>query len=558
MARKELWAVLRAVIRQNRALTAGLFIAVAGAVAAALVPPLVLEQIVDGLTAGRGGSWALAAAYFAALALAGILDAGKEGLITLFGQKITRRLRQTMCAKLSRLPAERFVGQDPGATVSRFVGDVDTVEALFASGVISMAADICKVGSVLAVIFVKSRGLGILMLLVTPLLFWLTRAVQKRMLQAQLDNRRAAAQVSRHVPETIRNIRMIHTLQKERYMERRYDGAIQAGYRAMERSNFYDAVYSPVIVTISALVVAVMMVCAAMRGGMETLFGMSVGSAVAVIAYVGKVFEPLESIGMEIQNIQSAVAGVRRIGEFLAQPEQLSPDGRITLESLQKTGAPAIALREVSFGYQPGQTVLRRCSFTVETGGSATLTGRTGAGKSTVFKLLLGLYAPLSGSVLVFGVPADRIPPQIRRRLFGYVEQSFRMVPGTVADQITLWDETISRAAVWQAAGLVGLHETILELERGYDTPCAPELFSQGQWQLLSIARAVAADPAILLLDEITANLDGQTERLVLEALRRAARNRTVLSISHRLFQKTTGRRIPLEMTEDTGDGNEG
>ena len=341
-------------------------------------------------------------------------------------------------------------------------------------------------------------------------------------------------------------------------MERRYDGAIQAGYRAMERSNFYDAVYSPVIVTISALVVAVMMVCAAMRGGMETLFGMSVGSAVAVIAYVGKVFEPLESIGMEIQNIQSAVAGVRRIGEFLAQPEQLSPDGRITLESLQKTGAPAIALREVSFGYQPGQTVLRRCSFTVETGGSATLTGRTGAGKSTVFKLLLGLYAPLSGSVLVFGVPADRIPPQIRRRLFGYVEQSFRMVPGTVADQITLWDETISRAAVWQAAGLVGLHETILELERGYDTPCAPELFSQGQWQLLSIARAVAADPAILLLDEITANLDGQTERLVLEALRRAARNRTVLSISHRLFQKTTGRRIPLEMTEDTGDGNVG
>lgn len=160
MARKELWAVLRAVIRQNRALTAGLFIAVAGAVAAALVPPLVLEQIVDGLTAGRGGSWALAAAYFAALALAGILDAGKEGLITLFGQKITRRLRQTMCAKLSRLPAERFVGQDPGATVSRFVGDVDTVEALFASGVISMAADICKVGSVLAVIFVKSPGAG--------------------------------------------------------------------------------------------------------------------------------------------------------------------------------------------------------------------------------------------------------------------------------------------------------------------------------------------------------------------------------------------------------------
>ena len=339
---------------------------------------------------------------------------------------------------------------------------------------------------------------------------------------------------------------MIHTLQKERYMENRYDRAIQESYRAMEKSNFYDAIYSPIILCLSAAVVAVMMSCAAMGGELQALFGMSVGTAVAVIAYVGKVFGPLESIGMEIQNIQSAVAGVRRIRAFLQEPEQRAEDTAITLEGLRRSGAPAVELSAVDFSYQGSGAVLHGCGFSVAPGETVTLTGRTGAGKSTVFKLLLGLYAPTEGTVRIFGVDADRIPRAIKRRLFGYVEQSFRLVPGTVADQITLWDDQITREEVESAAAMVGLHETILALERGYDTPCTPALFSQGQLQLLAIARAVAADPAILLLDEMTANLDSDTEGRVLSALQRAAQSRTVLSISHRLYQHTGGREIEL------------
>jgi len=538
--------VLRSVLLRNRLLVLGLLLAAAGSVAFALLPPLVLEAAVNALTGGGTVSLRLALLYFGALALSGLFDAAQAFLITVFGQKTTRGLRHAMCAKLSRLPAAYFTAQAPGATVSRFVGDVDTVETLFASGVISMVVDVCKIAGILAVIFVKSPGLGCLLVLVTPPLFAMTRLFQKRMLQAQLDNRAAVSRVSQHVPETIRSIRMIHTLRKERYMEERYDEAIQESYRAMERSNFYDAVYSPIILTISAAVVAVMMTASSLGGPAQALFGMSVGTAVAVIAYVGKVFEPLESIGMEIQNIQSAVAGIRRIREFLAEPEQPEGDPSITLESLLSSGRPAVQLTDVSFHYDGSQQVLHGCGFTVAPGETVTLTGRTGAGKSTVFKLLLGLYAPDSGSVRIFGADADQIPSAVRRRLFGYVEQTFRPVPGTVADQIALWDASIPPEQVVAAAKLAGLHEAISRLELGYGTPWTEALFSQGERQLLGIARAVAADPAILLLDEITANLDADTEQAVLAALQKAARDRTVISISHRLYRHNGGRYLHL------------
>ena len=546
MNKHPLRRILANTLRDAWLLTLGLLAAVAGAIVCGLLPPLVLEDIVDGLTSGGAVSLRLAWLYFGAVAVSGLFETAKEFLITVLGQKITRALRHAMCAKLSRLPASYFSAQAPGVTSSRFVNDVDTVEALFASGVVSMAADICKIVGILAVIWVKSPGLGVLMLLVTPLLFLMTRVFQKRMLQAQMEHRAAVARASQHVPETIRSIRTVHTLRKERYMARRYDGAIQDGYRAMERTNFYDAIYSPIVLTVSAVMVALVMTLSAMGGGLREFFGMSVGTAVAIIAYISKVFEPLESIGMEIQSIQSAVAGVRRIQAFLAEPDQPPADERVTMEALLSSGKPAVELKDVSFSYDGQHPVVSGCDLTVETGETVTLTGRTGAGKTTLFRLVLGLYPPGDGSVQIFGTAAADLPPAVRRQLFGYVEQSFRLVPGTVGDQITLWDEAISREQMEKAAKMVGLHETILALDRGYDTPCTEGLFSQGQLQLLAIARAVAADPAILLLDEITASLDTATEARVLEALRRAAAHRTVLSISHRLYRETGGRQFSL------------
>ncbi len=539
--------VLWMVVGRSKLLTAAILLAVAGAVAAALLPPLVLERVVNLLTAGNTVPFTLALSYFVLTTFASVLDAARESLLIVFGQKITHGLRGALCAKLSRLPADAFARQEPGVVVSRFVGDVDTVESLFTSGIVSMFADGCKVVSIFAVVFVKNRGLALVLLVLAPLLFAFTRMMQKRMLAAQLANRAAVGKVTNHVPETIHCIRTIHALHRERYMRQIYSRYIQDSYDAVERTNFYDAVYSPVILVINALVVAgVMLLSATGLPEIQSFFGMSVGTAVAVIAYIGSIFAPLESIGMEIQTIQSAVAGVRRIDEFLAAPERWETDGTVKLETLIQKGVPCVELRGVTFGYSEDMPILRNLSFVVESGEQVTLTGRTGAGKSTVFKLLLGQYRPDCGRVLLYGRDAARLPDTVKRRLFGYVEQNFRMVPGTVLDQITLFDENITREAAERAAETVGLHEAITALDRGYDTPCVLALFSQGQWQLLSIARAIAAEPKLLLLDEITANLDADTEKTVLTALKNASENRTVLSVSHRLYRQTGGRQIRI------------
>jgi ABC-type multidrug transport system fused ATPase/permease subunit len=539
---KNLGAVLRRVTAASTATSILTVLVIVLAVAAALFPPLVLERVVNDLTAGRGVALSLALSYLGLIALSGLLESGQNVMITIFGQKVTHGLRSALCAKLRRLPAAYFISHEAGKIASRFVNDVDTVDSLFTNGIVSMFADGCKVISILIVIFYKSKGLGFLMLLVTPLLFALTRLFQKRMLRAQLENRVAVSKVNNHVPKTIRSIRMIHVLFREKYMEQRYDDYISESYRATDKSNLYDSVYSPIVIFVSSCVIAVMMVCASMGGGIREFFGISVGTAVAVIAYVGQVFAPLESIGMEIQNIQSAVAGVKRIDEFLAEPEREMPEDSNTEKT--SDAAPVVCFDHVRFGYDDDSDVLQNLSFTVSRGEAVTFVGRTGAGKSTVFRLLLGLYRPLKGRVLIEGLGASGIPDEKKRRLIGYVEQSFHLVEGTVAEQISLFDPAVARKQVENAAKLVGLHESILALPDGYDTPASEAAFSQGQFQLLSIARAIAASPEILLLDEITANLDSDTEQRVLDALGRAAEGRTVLSISHRLQEHVNGQRI--------------
>ena len=538
-------SVILQTIRERKLLSLGIVCAVCGAVAAALFPPMILGKIIDALTAGQSLSFAMALSYFALLALAGAMESLRESGLTLFGQKITHALRSRLMAKFTRLSADSLNRQEPGALVSRFVGDVDTVENLFTGGVVSMFADACRIVSILAVIWFQNRGLALILAALLPFLFGFTRRVQKRMLAAQLEHRRAVSRASGYVPETLSNIRTIHALGKEKYMERRYDEAIEAGYRAMERTNFYDAIYSPVILIVNAVVTAaVMLLSASGSPAVLTLFGMSAGTAVAVMNYISQIFAPIESLGMEIQTIQSAVAGVRRINEFLAQDEPAPvKETRAAIEGAERPAQ--VELRNVTFGYDE-HVVLNHLSFQVHSGEQVTLSGRTGAGKSTVFRLLMGLYQPQQGEVRIDGVPAAEISEGERRGLFGYVEQTFHRVPGTVKDQIALFDERISMDDVRRAAALAGLSDAIDRMPDGYDTVCAPELFSQGQWQLLSIARAAAANPKILLLDEITANLDAETENTVLQALKRVSEDRTVISISHRVTANT-GRIIPIE-----------
>lgn len=532
-------------VRAQKGLSLGIVFAVVGAVVAALIPPLVLARIVDTVTEGRQAAFSLILLYFGMLAATGLTESAREGLLTVFGQKMTHALRSSLMDKFIHLTTDNVTGQEPGTLVSRFVGDVDTVENLFTSGIISMFADICKLVSILTVIWFRNRRLTVVLLALLPFLFVFTRHVQKNMLTAQIENRKAVGRASGHVPETLHNIRTIHCLNKEAYMEQRYDAYIGKSYRAMEKTNFCDAVYSPVILILNAVVVsAVMLLSASGNPRVLTFFGMSAGTAVAVINYISQIFAPVESLGMEIQTIQSAVAGIRRMDEFFALEEREEPHACVGRRAVGGD-IPFVEFRDVTFGYD-GHAVLRHLSFKVMDGEQVTLAGRTGVGKSTIFKLLLGLYQPQSGEVLIHGVPAAEIRPEDRRRLFGYVEQSFHRVTGTVREQITLYDASISEKSIRNTVELTGMKEAIESLEKGYDTPCTPEVFSQGQWQLLSIVRAAAAEPKLLLFDEITANLDAETEKAVLTALRRVARDRTVISISHRTSAEL-GRVIEME-----------
>ena len=538
------FAAVRMAAASHRLLTVGTVLCVAASVAASLLPPLLLARVIDRLTAGLPLSFLAVLLYFGSLALEGVLTSAQESLLVLFGQRMTHALRSEMSRKLSRLPAGTLAEQNPGEVAARFSGDVDTVEALFTSGIISMAADACRIVSIMGVIAVKNTGLALILLLVLPLFAVFTRYVQKRMLAAQLDNRRAVAAVSGQVPETLHNIRTIRALGLEDYMERRYDRCIGDSYAAMERTNFYDAVYSPVVLLLNAAVVGIVMLLSASGNAqLLTLFGMSVGTSVAIINYISRIFAPIESLGMEIQTIQSAMAGVRRIDAFLDQPERTIPPAR------REAARGDVEFAHVTFGYGE-RHVLKDFSMTVKQGEQVTLVGRTGAGKSTVFKLLLGLYQPETGTVTIGGVKVGNITDRERRTCIGCVEQHFSRVPGTVLEQITLGDPQITGEMARAAAALAGIDAAIRALPEGYDTVCTEGIFSQGEWQLLSIARAAAADPAVLLLDEITANLDAETEARVLEALRRASAGRTVLSVSHRVYENLGGRTIEIRTRE--------
>ena len=625
--KKSVSGMILLVMRKHLLLVMGIAGSVCGAILLSLVPPMILARIIDGLTTQRMAGFAWIVAYFGLLALTGLMESAREGLLIIFGQKMTHTLRSGLMEKLVHLKADDLSRQEPGSVVSRFVGDVDTVENLFTSGIVSMFADVCRIVSILVVIWFKNRGLSMILLILLPFLLVFTRYVQKNMLVSQLQNRKAVSRASGHVPETLHNIRTIHCLSKESYMERKYDEYIGDSYRAMERTNFYDAVYSPVVLILNAIVVAcVMLLSASGSPRVLTLFGMSAGTAVAVMNFISQIFTPVESLGMEIQTIQSAVAGIRRIDEFfsleelpereelpaieelsereelpsmedlsgkeelpkreelpsmedlsgkeelpkreeLPELEELSgkeelpkreelpeveefskkeqiPEGNRFPEKRKENGEAFVEFRNVTFGYDE-RKILKQLSFQVKQGERVTLMGRTGAGKSTILKLLLGLYEPQEGEVRIQGIAASNIPDGDKRRIFGYVEQSFHMVPGSVKDQITLFDPVITDQAVKNVASLTGLQDTIEALPDGYDTICTPELFSQGQWQLLSIARAAVASPRLLLLDEITANLDAETEKEVLQALKRVSGERTVISISHRTSAEM-GRVIPI------------
>ncbi len=515
-------------IRTHIFMIVSLILVTFSAIITSLLPPQILKSIIDKHleTADKQGLLFLACMYLVILLGIGVFDFIKEAMLTILGQKISKSIRYEMMSKLERIRASYFTQNDSGTILSRFTNDVDAINVMFSNGLVGLFVDSLKIIGIVASIWFFSATLGIVTVLLLPVIYFITRLFQSRMLKAQMDNRRLVGRVNNHIAESIKNVRMIKSFSKEAYMEEQYKKFLLDNYQTVEKVNFYDSIFPPIIQITRAIIIGMIVVLSAKD---LNLLGLSLGMIAASIELFSNLFAPIENLGMELQNIQIALSGIKRVDAFLLEDED-------THKKAAYIKSCGLSFKTMSFNYENGVEILHNIDLDIHEKEKVTFVGRTGGGKSTLFKLILGLLEPTNGRLTIGGVDTYSIPNHQKRGLFGYVDQNFNRINGTIYDQITLKDPMITTEAVREVLAFVGLKDAIEELDDAYDTVFTNDLmFSQGQRQLLGIARAIVTNPSILLLDEITANLDSVTEQKVISVLRKIAEGHMVLSISHRL-----------------------
>lgn len=509
-------------------------------VIASLLPPQVLRIIVDEYLLGGkdGGLLMMGFLYLGSFALSGLFDFLKGYLLTVIGQSAVKNVRSAMERKLTRLNSGYFTGHTAGQIHSHFMSDVDNISSLFTEGIVSLLIDCLKIIGIIASIWMFSVRLGIFSLTLVPVIGLLTKVFRTQMGKSQKDNLKELGKVNSHINESIKNILMIKSFHRERYMEERYEEYLAENYRTMNRVNFYDSCYSPVIQALTALSTAFILYMAV--GGKSGVLGISVGAVTASINLITDLFAPIDSLGTELSAIEKGFSGLRSVNEFMSEPEDV--EKQVYPELLN--GDITIEFDHLTFSYDGAHKIMDNFSEKILPGENIAIVGRTGAGKTTLFRLISGLLTPTEGQVLLNGIPACKIASSQKRRLFGYVQQNFSFVEGDVWEQISLGDESLSKERIAEVIDFAGLTEAVESLEDGFDTRVNGEMFSQGQKQLLSIARAIASEPKILLLDEVTASLDSVTEEKVVEVLKKAGQGRTILSIAHRPSTIASAERI--------------
>ena len=540
------------VFKENTGMVILLAFAVLGAVITSLIPPHILRYIIDNMLAQNSYNsnknnklLELAFAYMGVLLFIGVFEFLKEVILTVLGQKITKEIRYEMMGKLEKINTLFFSSNGSGAIVSRFTNDVDAINSLFTDGIVGMMVDCLKIIGIIISIWMFSSSLGVITLLLLPIIYGITRSFQGRMLKAQINNRVLVGKVNNHISESLKNIQMIKSYSKEYYMEKNYTNYLLDNYKTIEKVNFYDSIYSPIIQITRAIIIGFIVVLSSKD---LNYLGISPGMVAASIELISNLFSPIDSLGMELQNIQQAISGIYRVNDFYNEPEDGIKDNSLLVEDIMKSDKDVmLAFNNVFFQYEEDDYVLKNINLDVKKNEKVAFIGRTGVGKTTLFKLVMGLIKPSSGSITINGVDVYDIPNSKKREIFGYVDQGISIINGTVAEQISLKDDSIKREDIENAVDFVGLTEYVESLENGLDTIVVHDsLFSQGQKQLLAIARAIVLNPPILLLDEITANLDSITEERIVSVLKKASYSHTILSISHRLSSMVVSDRVVI------------
>lgn len=542
-------------LKKHKASFLVLLVAIIGVVFSSLLPSLVLKSLLDdvllsvpdsgNIDQGKMMIWSIF--YFGSYFLIYGFTMLENVLVDHIGQKMISTLRYQMMEKSHRISSSFYRHNGTGVIVNRIMDDVYAIENLFTDGLISLMVSSLKIIAILVSVFVFSWVLGLLVLVFLPVVFFLTDKFKKDMLKKQSVLRKTKSMETNNLSESIDNIVTLENLSKKGYREKEFEALLVKEREQMRKVAFYDAVFSPIVMSLRALLISLVTLLVAFSiNGFSGFAGLSAGTFAASITLISNIFEPVQQLGMEIQTMQEGISGIKRVEEFMNLGEINKKDVSLTADRiLSDRKEEVLRIDDLVFHYDDGEEMIfDHADLVIKKGEKVGFVGRTGAGKTTLFYLILSILVPDSGRIEVNGYDTSLIPDLEKRRIFGYLEQGFKAIDGTVLDQITMKDGSITMDQVRSVMKEVFLDDYVTEkIKGGYQAEFKADLFSRGQLQLLSLARALVLNPPILLLDEISANLDSDTEKKVIEILS-GQKEKTMVSISHRLLDQLGFTRI--------------
>ncbi len=473
----------------------------------------------------------IAGAYILTLIMVFILSFGQTYLINVMGQKIMRDLRMEIFRHLQKLDVSFFDKNPVGRLMTRVTTDVDALNELFTSGVISIFDDICMLTGIVIMLFWLNYKLALAVFLVLPFLVLVTLLFKIKVRDSYRKVRTAIARINAFLNENLTGTAVVQIFGQEIKQYLGFTRINQKHLDANLQSIFYYAIFYPLLQFISASAIALIV----WYGGLQAIAGtLTLGTLVAFIQYSERFFRPISDLSEKYTILQSAMASSERIFGLLDTQASIVSPAQPKAKTVQQGG---IEFRNVHFSYKTGEPVLRDISFKVEPGEKVAVVGATGAGKSTMIALLSRFYDVEQGAIFVDGENVKNFDLQGLRRSIGIVLQDVFLFSGSVSENIRLGNREIADEQVRKATETVHAARFINKLELRFETEVGERgaSISVGQKQLLAFARALAYDPRILVLDEATSSIDTETEMLIRDALGKLLAGRTSIIIAHRL-----------------------